>query len=77
MAELVDVCGCGHPHIAGTVACYVCELPLCLHPGDGCAYACECGCGDCEALQARLRGDLDDWWAEPQRDEIWEHERGF
>ena len=50
-------CGCGRLHPAGAAMCYVCDLPLCQHPGDGCPYACECGCGECEALQARLRGD--------------------
>jgi len=55
--DRAGTCGCGRPHPAGATACYVCELPLCLHQGDGCPCACECGCGECEALQARLCGD--------------------
>ena len=60
MADLA-VCGCGHGHrhLAGAAMCYVCDLPLCQHPGDGCPLDCGCGCEECEALQARLRGDED------------------
>ena len=54
---MAELCGCGHRHLPGAAMCYVCDLPLCQHPGDGCPYDCECGCGECEALQARLRGE--------------------
>jgi len=54
--DRTPTCGCGRPRQPGAKFCYVCDLPRCQHP-DGCPYACECGCGECEALQARLRGD--------------------
>ena len=55
--DRTPTCGCGRPRQPGATFCYVCDLPLCEHSGDGCPYACECGCGECEALQARLRGE--------------------